>query len=120
MPKPLTLQRLREVLSYDPDTGLFTWKKRTGSRAVVGAIAGTANNGGYIQVSIDGVLYYAHRLAWLYMTGEWPEAEVDHARMRPGDNRWDQIREASRSQNEQNKRRRSDNSRSTRRLLPRR
>lgn len=75
--KTLTLMRLQEVLSYDRETGKFTWKV---SRRCVqkGDPAGTINNKGYVAIKIDGRLYLAHRLAWMYETGEMPDFEVDH------------------------------------------
>src|SRR5690606_33021363 len=91
MEKTLTRERLAEVLDYDPTTGIFLWKKPTGSRAVAGSVAGTVNLSGYIQIQIDGTIYYAHRLAWLWMTGSWPNNEIDHSEMNPADNRWSNL-----------------------------
>jgi len=106
----LTADRLRDVLEYFPDTGDFVWRSQRGSRGIAGARAGTVGRAGYLQIQIDRTLYYAHRLAWLYVHGEWPAVEIDHRNRDPLDNRIANLREANRSQNEQNKRRRGDNS----------
>lgn len=73
----LTAQRLRELLDYEPDTGIFTWRI-TSRRAVAGAVAGSDNGKGYIQISVDGRRYAAHRLAWMHVHGDWPTSELDH------------------------------------------
>lgn len=99
----LSIDRLKEVLDYDPEAGVFTWKNPTSDRMHVGEIAGRVANG-YRAIQIDGVRYYAHRLAWFWMTGEWPEAFVDHKNLCKDDNRWVNLREATVSQNGQNAR----------------
>lgn len=95
----ITVQRLREVLGYDPETGLFRWKLKISKKVVVGEIAGTEIPGRHRYISIDSKRYKAHRLAWLYMTGEWPPRDLDHENTHKGDNRWENLRKASRSQN---------------------
>ncbi len=106
MPKPLvTADRLRHLLAYDAETGLFTRRiSVVGRNGRAGAIAGTPHKG-YVQIQIDRRPYKAHRLAWLYMTGEWPAAEVDHRNTVKSDNRWDNLREADRTLNAENQRR---------------
>lgn len=77
----LTAGRLRELLHYNPETGTFTWIARSahGSHIRIGAIAGSSpNSNGYLQIRADGRTYKAHRLAWLYVNGEWPRADIDH------------------------------------------
>lgn len=96
--------RLRAVFKYDPDAGTFTWLIDTHGNG--GHIkSGSSVKGSIIQgrwfIGIDGRRYAAHRLAWLYMTGEWPK-EIDHANGDPLDNRWCNLREATRSQNNAN------------------
>lgn len=76
--KQLTSETLKELLHYNPETGIFTWAKNAGQRAQVGRIAGSRTPSGYIKISLSRKLYAAHRLAWLYMTGSWPENEIDH------------------------------------------
>lgn len=81
----LTQKRLREVLNYDPNTGIFTWKK--GARR--GKIAGTLHDErGFLKVSIDNKRYFLNRLAWLWMNGYHPLCAVDHKNGDHGDNRW--------------------------------
>lgn len=93
---------LKDALHYDPETGHWTWLVRMGSRAGVGTIAGTKDRLGYIQIKFNGKLYKGHRLAWFYVTGEWPKEELDHINRNPSDNRWCNLREASRTQNNRN------------------
>lgn len=95
-------KRLKEVLKYDPVTGVFTHLVDRGSRAKAGGRAGSRGRSGYHQIFIDGHYYQAHRLAWLYMTGKWPAGEVDHKNTSKVDNRWCNLREASRAQNQMN------------------
>ncbi len=108
---PITADRLRELLHYDPATGFFTWKKEPSSKTKIGARAGSANSAGYGQIGLDGRMYRSNRLAVLYMTGQWPAGVVDH---RNGDIRndsWGNLRDVPSHVNQQNMRRaRVDNS----------
>lgn len=103
----LTAERLREVLHYDPETGVFTWLVSLRSNVRVGD---QPWNGGarYPEIGIDGRVYLAHRLAVLYITGEWPRGDVDHINLEKSDNRWANLRAATRGQNIANRRVRSD------------
>ena len=101
----LTPERLRELLHYDPETGLFTWRQRRGSRAPQGGVAGSHDALGYIQIGVDGVGHHAQRLAWLYQKGVWPEFTVDHVNGVPDDNRFSNLRDVSHQSNIQNQRR---------------
>lgn len=98
----LTLERLKEVYEYLPESGLFIRKLRT-YRHKAGEVAGTLLGEGYIQIGIGGKQYRAHRLAFFYMTGAWPELEIDHVNGERSDNRWENLREANRFQNSWNK-----------------
>lgn len=93
----LTQERLKEVLRYNRRTGLFHWRA-TGKRA------GTIVNNGYVRIGIDGGQYAAHRLAFLYVTGEWPKGEVDHRYGIKTDNRWKELRDTTTSKNQHNRR----------------
>lgn len=104
----LTQERLRELLSYDPETGQFTWVARR-QRVRVGQVAGTKNKYGYLQIGIDGRKYALHRLAWLWVTGEWPPKEIDHINRDSTDNRFANLRLATSSQNNCNQSMRGDN-----------
>ena len=77
MQKALTAERLREVISYNADTGVFL-NKVARRRALIGAVSGRINRDGYRQIQIDGRIYSAHRLAWLYVHGSWPGGFIDH------------------------------------------
>ena len=98
----LTAERLRELVDYDPETGVFTWRKRRGGSARVGSVAGAASDGNRIIISIYGIRHKAHRLAWLWMKGEWPECEIDHRDSDASNNRWLNLRLANRNQNQWN------------------
>ena len=87
----LTAARLRELLHYNPDDGLFRWRV-AGPKRVVGAPAGSRQRIGYIVIRVDGRLHYAHRLAWLHTTGAWPAASIDHIDGDKGNNRWVNLR----------------------------
>ena len=98
----ITQERLKELLDYNPETGLFTWLVSKGTRREDG-IAGSLHPEGYWQIGIDGKLYKAHRLAWLYMTGEWPKDQIDHINGIRDNNRFINLREATQAENHQNR-----------------
>jgi len=100
----LTQEYLKSILKYYPKAGVFTWLKSTNGRIVVGDSAGTLSDG-YVKISIKTETrkkYFAHRLAWLYMTGEWPKDQVDHINRMRNDNRWRNLRECNNTQNQIN------------------
>ena len=101
----LTQERLKELLKYDPETGDFWWI----AERQKGQYAGTQDKGGYIHIQVDCHRYPAGRLAVLYMTGKWPNGDVDHINKRSDDNRWKNLREATRSQNKANGRKYKNN-----------
>ena len=104
----LTADRLKELLDYCPESGVFTWRKTSSCRAVAGSVADNVSANGYIRIGVDGKVYLAHRLAWLWMNGEWPRKYVDHANFVTSDNRWANLREANDAENSRHKRLRSD------------
>ena len=95
-----------EVLKYDPDTGIFTW--RTNEKVykrVRGKVAGTLDISGHRQIRINGIRYFAHRLAWLICEGEDPGSlEIDHINGLRDDNRRENLRVVTRSENQHNRR----------------
>lgn len=107
--KEHTQEQIKRALKYDPETGVFTWLISPSNRAKKGSVAGFMNDAGYWMIGIDNVRYRAHRLAWLYMTGEWPERKIDHENTIRSDNRWANIRLADDSQNVCNQALRADN-----------
>lgn len=90
----MNAEELKKNLSYDPETGIFTWIVSRGS-VPAGTVAGTRSMSGYLRVKIGGSTYYAHRLAHLYMAGKWPEHEVDHVNGQKDDNRWVNLRDVT-------------------------
>lgn len=107
MPKLPTIEfdidRLREVLNYDPETGIFTWRITRRSVAQAGRIAGCLHSGGSIYLRVDGKALQAHRVAWAMQTGAWPKDEIDHINRVRNDNRLVNLREATRAQNLHNR-----------------
>jgi len=104
----LTQERLKELMHYDPFTGYFTWLRcRAGKRA--GTARKLCGEDSYIQICLEGQLYYAHRLAFLYMEGIFPVNEVDHINHDYTDNRWSNLRLATRRENNKNSSKRRDN-----------
>ena len=103
----LTQQTLKDLLEYEPSTGIFYWKSNTSSRNVIGKPAGYCK--GYVFIRIHKKLHYAHRLAFLYMTGNYPADQVDHINGVPSDNRWENLREVSPLENRRNAARSKNN-----------
>lgn len=99
----LTQKRLKELLHYDPDTGIFTWKVRPANCLQIGDVAGGTDFYGYCRIRVLGKICKAHRLAFLYMEGYMPENCVDHINRIRNDNRWCNLREVSRSCNAKNR-----------------
>lgn len=106
----LTQEQLKELLHYDPETGIFTWKVSRG-RCKSGSVAGTANVSHTssqilykkrVKIKLLGKLEMAHRLAWLYMTGSIPIGEIDHINRDSMDNRFDNLRDVTHKQNVEN------------------
>jgi hypothetical protein len=91
--------RLCELLDYCPDTGIFTWKVDRKRLAKAGTLAGSTNGKGYRQISVDGKLYLAHRLAWYYCFQEWPTKVIDHINGIKDDNRLDNLQDVSQNKN---------------------
>lgn len=95
----LTAERLRELLNYDPETGIFRWRVNRGN-IKAGTVTGClCKRRGYLLIGIDGIVHLAHRLAWLWMTGEWPSEQVDHRNGVRNDNRFANLREATHTEN---------------------
>jgi HNH endonuclease len=108
----LKVERLRELLEYDAASGIFTWRARPVGRQWdkmcntqrAGRVAGSFNLLGYWRIGIDGRSHLAHRLAWAWVNGEWPKAQIDHKNLDKGDNRFSNLREATSPQGNANRR----------------
>lgn len=103
----LTASALRERVHYDPDTGIFRYRivPRGISPAQAALPIGALGGNGYLSMGLAYKKYYLHRLAWLYMTGEWPREEIDHEDTDRLNNRWSNLREANSRVNKENQRR---------------
>jgi hypothetical protein len=99
----LSSEHLRELVHYEPETGVFTWIKRRRGSMQPGKPAGSFNKDGYRKIQIYGESHLAHRLAWLYVHGEWPAERLDHKNRNKADNRIDNLRLSSPSLNSQNR-----------------
>ena len=96
----LTAESVRDLVSYDPETGLFT-SLVGGGRFHRNRVTGAKTKCGYVRVYVAGRYFKAHRLAWFYMTGQWPSA-IDHINGNGCDNRWGNLREVSVAINNEN------------------
>lgn len=105
----ITQSKLRELLIYDPETGLFSWRSKRAPGIKAGDPAGSNRRDGYLAIRIEGTKYQSHRLAWLYVHGQIPPM-LDHINGDRSDNRILNLRPATNSQNCLNRGRRSDNS----------
>ena len=99
----ITQEELKKLFNYNPETGLFTRLKSKHRPDRIGEIAGTTNSKGYIKLKINGNVYSAHRLAWLYMYGKLPENEIDHTNRIKDDNRICNLRDVTSRGNNFNK-----------------
>ena len=110
MANHLSQKRLRELLHYNPDTGVFTWKVHRAGNAMIGDIAGYLDeDSGYIRITLDYYLHHAHRLVFVYVVGETPE-QIDHINHIRNDNRWINLRPANNPLNRLTQTLRIDNS----------
>lgn len=108
-PGTLTVEFLRWALKYEPDTGRFIWLRHRYGRTRDGSVAGhIMEPQGYIRITVNGRAYLAHRLAYFYQIGTWPPEEIDHINMVRDDNRWVNLRPASRVLNLGNRHKKRD------------
>lgn len=105
----IDINRLRELLAYDQETGVFTWLVGR-KKASAGSLAGSQNSRGYMEITIERKKHYAHRLAWAYVHGHFPKGQIDHRDGDRSNNSISNLRDATSTINNQNKRGpRSDN-----------
>lgn len=105
----ITAEEVRNLLDYNPATGAFTRRVRTSMRINVGDAAGCPNGKGYLLIRLQNRLYRAHRLAWLYVHGEWPPHEIDHIDGNRSNNAIANLRPSTHAQNMQNLAKKSSN-----------
>jgi hypothetical protein len=94
---------LKEILNYDENTGIFTWKVSRGRICKKGNIAGTTDSWGHRQICIDGIKILAHRLAWIYVYGEKPKKQIDHIDGNKQNNSIKNLRDVDQFKNQQNR-----------------
>lgn len=99
----LTQARLKELLFYDPIVGVFIWRSPTSTRVKIGNIPKPMRGRPYVKIRIDGSNHYAHRLAWMYQHGDFPELGIDHRNTIKFDNAIKNLRPATDTQNGANK-----------------
>ena len=99
--RKITRKRLKELLDYNEDSGEFRWKARSSNVVKIGELAGTSHRG-YIKIGLDGETYKAHHLAYLYMTGKYPQSQIDHINHDKSDNSWRNLRTATQGENMKN------------------
>jgi hypothetical protein len=104
MAKTLNAEELRELLDYHPSTGVFHWRVSLATNVKQGAVAGCVMSSGYRAIRIRGVGYKAHRLAWLYVHGDWPNGVIDHINKDKSDNSISNLRDVPQDINRQNQR----------------
>jgi hypothetical protein len=107
--KMITQAELKELLNYDVDTGIFTWKIKYCRKVKVGSVVGSPDKDGYIRVRINGKDYKCHRLAWMYVYNNFPVGKLDHINGIKNDNRICNLRLANNEQNAFNAKLRTDN-----------
>lgn len=100
---------VKNLLNYNPKTGVFTWKKARSNNVEAGSVAGSVRSDGYVRISIKNKPYLAHRIAWLYQFGVLPQGQIDHENGNRSDNRITNLRDCSNQTNQRNQRRAANN-----------
>lgn len=98
----ITPEQIRDIFTLDATAGTLSWRVKTADKTVIGRVAGTTNGMGYVQIRVFGRIYLAHRLVWAHIHGSWPSGGIDHRNRVRNDNRPDNLRPATQSENMQN------------------
>lgn len=110
----LTQKELKELISYDSNSGVFVWIKpnKNAKRVKAGDIAGGLNARGYLKIKINNKRYFAHRLAWLYEKGHFPVNVIDHIDGNPSNNKFNNLRDVPQLENTFNRKKHNKNNKS--------
>lgn len=98
----ISQEELRRLFDYNPETGVLSRLVKTGRNCSLGPVSSTPNNNGYILVRVGGRKHSAHRIIWAWMTGVRPDIDIDHRDLNKANNKWSNLRLATRSQNQAN------------------
>lgn len=108
----VTVERVKGLLSYNPDTGIFTWRVDRNPWHLKGMVAGGVSTFGHMTISVDKKRLMAHRVAWAITHGDWPKTDIDHINGDPADNRMLNLRMVTRGHNLQNQKKAHHDSKS--------
>lgn len=99
----MSIEELRELLAYEPDTGIVRWRVQPATNVFPGSEAGCLSQDGYMKITIRGMYFRLHRVIWAIVTGQWPPVTIDHKDLDRANNRWSNLRLATMSEQNRNR-----------------